>query len=213
MGYAMNNFSSKFWDYWLKRSPQNAAKPEVGGQFPDAFAEISLPPGSELLEADLQFESIRGFVSKLGTVSSAAKGPDGQLIRVRNKQSIVCTCGHVVSEREKLGGICIHCLVDVYEKLRSRRCTGIAPTDVEPLFFVCSDCAKMTRSGVLCCPKHYKTDPDGTESYLSPDDVRDLKRQNHIKTVLETLASLFCKDTPQTLNSNNQEQYNEQKNY
>lgn len=199
--------------FW--RSPQNAAKPEVGGQFPDAFAEINLPPGSELIEADLQFESILGFVSKLGTVSSAAKGPDGQLIRVRNKQSIACTCGHVVSEREKLGGICIHCLVDVYQKLRSRRCAGVAPTDVEPLFFVCSDCAKMTRSGVLCCPKHYETETksDGSESYLSPDDVREQKRQNHIKTVLDTLNLLFCKDTPQTHNSNNQEQYNAQKNY
>lgn len=93
-----------------------------------------------------------------------------------------------------IAGKCFYCDAE-YQKLSQKG--QISPFDAERLSLVCADCGKITLSGQLCCPKHYTAvlNPDGTTTYLSPEDTEEQNRQNTIKNILGSMAQLFGKET------------------
>ena len=211
----MKNFSSKFWEWLLKRSPQNAAQPNVQPNPIDSVGNINIPICTEPLDTSIETDSILGGPIKIGSEEGALKGPDGQLIRAHNKLSILLGCNHIVAQFQALdqedrhirgiAGKCFYCALEVQGLLQKGKITVF---DAERLALVCSDCGKITNSGQLCCPKHYTAvpNPDGTTTYLSPEDAEEQNRQNTTKTILSSIALLFGQNSQEIPQENRQEQ-------
>lgn len=211
----MKKYTFKFWDWVLNRSPKNAAKPNVQSNPIDNVGSASIPIGAEPLETYLEIESILGGPIKIGLEEGSLKGPDGQLIRTSNRASILLGCNHIVAQFQALdqedrhirgiAGKCFHCDLEGQELLQKGKITVF---DAERLSLVCSDCGKITESGQLCCPKHYTavSNPDGTTTYLSPEDAEEQDRQNTTKTILSSIALLFGQNSLEIPQENCQEQ-------
>jgi len=142
--------------------------------------------------------------------------PDnGQLIRAHNKLSILLGCYHIVAQFQALdqedrhirgiAGKCFYCDQEVQELLQKGQITVF---DAERLALVCTDCGKITNSGQLCCPKHYTavSNPDGTTTYLSPEDAEEQNRQKTTKTILSSIELLFGQNSQEIPQENCQDQ-------
>lgn len=211
----MKKYALKFWDWLLKRSPQNAAKPNVQPNPIDGIDSINASTCTEPLEQYTEIVSILGSSVKIGSEEGSLRGPNGQLIRSHNKLSIVIGCHHIVAQFQALdhedrhirgiAGPCFHCGSELQKLLESGKITAF---DAERLSLVCTDCAKITVSGQLCCPKHYTTvsNPDGTKIYLSPEDAEEQKRQNTTKTILNSVALLFGQNSQEIPQEKHQDQ-------
>lgn len=196
----------KIWEYIFRRSPQNAAKPDVGYENPEITGGSASAVGQPL-ETNARFESILGFCTKVGSIDSAAKGPYRDLITVHNHQSILAgACNHVVTQIQSvdteqhhvrgLAGPCVCCTHENQQRLQKGE---ISPPDAERLSLVCSDCGKITTSGLLACPRHYTAvaGPDGKTIYLDPEEAKQLKRKETLSRSLGALKFLFGQDVTQ----------------
>ena len=85
----------------------------------------------------------------------------------------------------------------------------ISPLDAERYSLACSDCAKITISGKLCCPKHYIAiaDETGNTIYLGPDDQTEQQqleeqraRQEIVQKILNPFMSLLSGQKPEDIN-------------
>jgi len=214
----MKKYSFTFWEWVLKRSPQNAAKPNVQPNAIDSVGNINIPTGTEPLETYIDTESILGGPIKIGSEEGALKGPDGQLIRAHNKISILLGCDHIVTQFQAsdqdghhvrgIAGKCSKCFQEMAELLQKGQITVF---DAERLSLVCTDCGKITNSGQLCCPRHYTavSNPDGTKTYLSPEDAEEQNRKYTANTILSTIALLFGQNSQELPQENCQEQNND----
>jgi len=157
--------------------------------------------GCRPLECNTCTDSIAGFISKVGSTQAAWIGPDRELITTEDNLSVILGCGHragsvqdATEKRDKnphqIGGQCHYCAIE-YGKLLAKG--KISIFDAERLSLVCSDCAKITTSGLLCCPKHYVklTGADGQEIYLDREQACRLDRQRTAAMVLGFLAGVF----------------------
>ena len=208
-------FSLKFWQWVLNRSPQNAAKPNVQSNPIDNVGNASIPIGTEPLETYRKTGFILGSPIKIGFEEGTLRGPGGQLFREHNELSIPIGCGHIVCQIQAvdqqdrhirgIAGSCFYCAPESQKLLQKGKITAL---DAERLSLVCTDCGKITISGQLCCPKHYTqvTNPDGTITYLSPEDAEEQDRQNTTKTILNSVALLFGQNSQEIPQENCQEQ-------
>lgn len=211
----MSNFASRLWHWLLNRSPKNAARPNVQPNPIDSVGNINIPTDTEPLETYIETESNLGSPVKIGSEEGALRGPDGQLIRAHNKLSILLGCNHIVAQFQALdqedrhirgvAGKCFYCDQEVQELLQKGKITVF---DAERSALVCTDCGKITKSGQLCCPKHYTavSNPDGTTTYLSPEDAEEQDRQKTTKTILSSIALLFGQNSQEILQEDSQEQ-------
>lgn len=215
----MTNFASKFWNWLVNRSPQNAASPTPTappGQQPSGQASVH---SSRPFETYIETQSIQGFFTKVGWQESCVKTPDGELFRTRDNFALPIGCGHIARQQQPvdqpdrhirgIAGICFYCQQDILKALSRGE---ITPFDAERLSLVCSDCGKVTVSGQLCCPKHYARliGPDGSEVYLGPDDIKKQDQNRLIAKMLGPILDLFLEEGQTTEQPKSQEKDNAQ---
>jgi len=206
----MTGFASKLWHWLTDRSPRDAATPVVQPRSADYAPELGIPPASETIEVNVDTECASGSPIEVGLVEALLRGPGGELVRSKKKVVVVVGCGHPVSQFQAvdekgrhirgIAGPCDHCVPHYQEEQSKGR---ITPFDAARLSLVCSDCGKITSSGRLCCPKHYTAvaNPDGTTTYLGPEETNQRQRQDTMRMILGPIIALFgenSEDTPQT---------------
>jgi phage pi2 protein 07 len=190
-----------FWKWLFKVSPNNASNPNPSPSASDGYHYNVPANGSQPIEISVEQESIIGSCLSLGVQDSIGRGANGQLVRSRNKDSVLCGCGHPVSQlhaenepgkprKRGMAGKCFYCSKE-YQKLRAKGL--ISEIEAERLSWVCSDCARLTISGVLCCPQHYAAVEDGNGGviYLGPDEQEQQKRKETLQKILAPFAALF----------------------
>jgi len=196
----MSDLVWKLWDWLINRSPKNAAMPDVQPGPASDTANTTQPPGAQVVETNLAFQSCMGLLSRLGKEDSLLRGPDGNLVRVNEQVGILLGCGHVVTQLQAvdekgrhvrgIAGVCDGCFGENCRLLQKGR---ISALDAERLSLVCTDCGKITVSGHLSCPKHYSTviTPDGTPNYIDAEQAKEMKRQDTVRTALGIIKFLF----------------------
>lgn len=197
-----------FWKWLFKLSPDKASDPNPSPTDVNTSAGVNRP-----IEMFVEQEAVLGMGSTFGYQNSAGRGTNG-LERYRKRFSVLCGCGHVVSQlhaehtpgkppQKGLGGKCYHCEKDLQKMFKK----GLIPeAEAERQALVCSDCAKMV-SGFLCCPKHYieVTDENGDTVYLGPDDQLKQKRKETIQKILTPFAVLFSEPDRRSESEDNDE--------
>ena len=199
----MNNFDVlKFWRWIFNRSPQNAANPNVQMQSMENMINKYIPPGCQLIETYIDIDSNIDSGLDFGIFVNIYRGEDGNLVRVKRKISRDIGCEHTISQSQAedkdnqhipgRSGSCYYCLLKWQKEAQAGHITF---KDAKRLSSVCTDCAHITASGHLCCPKHWKeiNNPEGSPIYLGPEDIESQKRQQTLHTVLDTLATLFSR--------------------
>jgi hypothetical protein len=190
----MSRPAHRLWKYLFERSPRATSTPNVQPQAPDPVAS------GQPIERNLDMQSAVGLLLRVGRIENLLRGDEGELIRAHEHKSCLLGCGHIITQLQPeerdgchirgLGGPCAYCLRENTGRLDKGE---LSPFDAERLSLVCSDCAKMTSSGVLCCPRHYTavTAADGSEQYVDRDGAVQLKRQRTIAKAFGLVRSLF----------------------
>ena len=200
------NIALKLWNWTFHRSPQNAVQPTVQPHPIQGIDPPTMPAGAQPIDQYVETDSILGGPISIGFEQNAAKGPLGELIRARNNSLLLLGCYHVVGQSQAtdkedchvrgIAGKCFYCELELQLLFNKGE---ISYLDAERLSLVCTDCGQITSSGKLCCPKHYAivTSPDGTKTYLDPEDVEKQERQKTVGTILGSLAVLFSDESPE----------------
>lgn len=188
-------------DILFRRSPKNAATPNVQPAPPAPSGWPNSGPPVQPLERNIEVRSIGGLLNELRRVDSRYRSADGEIISCcEDLGGIVCGCGHTTTAlqagtekniREKwIAGLCAYCVRE-YQPLVEKG--EIDALQAERLSLVCSDCARMTTSGHLCCPRHATplTAEDGTIQYIDPDTAKSASRQSTIVKALGVFQYLF----------------------
>jgi len=187
---------------WLrKQSPLNAANPNPGTS-PYNPGDYNTPPGgAQPIEISNEEEVTLGLNMRLGQQDSVVRGPTDELLRSRKDVYALCGCGHIayqVQAKNKPGqqpvrgiaGKCAYCEGDFQEPLAKGLITLL---EAERQSLVCSECARLTTSGVLSCPKHCvaMTEDNGQTVYLGPEEQTQLDRKQTTQKILTPFIWLF----------------------
>jgi len=188
-------------DILFRRSPKNAATPNVQAAPPAASAQSNAGAPIEPLERNVEVRSIRGLLNDLHRLDGRYRSAEGELIsRCEAEEGIALTCGHIGTafrpsgERDRaetwIAGQCAYCVRE-YQHLVEKG--EIDPLQAERLSLVCNECARMTTAGHLCCPRHATkvTAEDGTIQYIDPDTAKSASRQGTIAKALSVFQYLF----------------------
>ena len=192
------SIADKFFNWLTKSSVKNAANPKPAPHIPDSSAaQGPMRP----LEYNTREEIIIGSTINISTQDVLLKGPNGELVRSHKNLSVLCGCGHLISqlqpETEKgkspkrgLSGKCLYCEDQFQEMVLKGKMT---PMEAERRALVCSECARVTLSGVLCCPKHYISVADGSGQivYLGPEEQEQRKREEIIGKIFSPFISVL----------------------
>lgn len=188
--------------HMFRRSNRNATEPKPMYEPPEQPCRGHngcLKP----IETSIETQSVIGLFHQSGHVDDAAQGPDGELVASRdNRQSILAGCGHIAQLQDsvtdqnqypRIAGVCAYCLAENAELVEREE---ISPLEAERLSLICSDCGKVTTSGLLCCPRHYTVieRPAGKIIYLDPQEAKQLKRKETLARGQEILMLLFGQD-------------------
>lgn len=147
---------------------------------------ISLQP----LERSIETASIEGLHIELRYEESRYRGPDGEIIRYcRDGTKGAYGCGHT-GELLKAAGLCVYCVREYQCLVEGGQ---MHPLEAERLSMVCSDCAQMTTSGHLSCPKHRiaVVGPTGTTQYVDADTAKHMARKDTVGKAVNTFVQLF----------------------
>ncbi len=167
-----------FLDYLFRRSPKNAATPNVQPAPPVASAQPGTGSSVRPLERNVEVSSIAGLLNELRRVETRYVGADGEVIHCLEAHGgFVLGCGHHGTAQagaeegtrgREIAGVCAYCVRD-YQPLVDKG--ELDPLQAERLSLVCNECARMTTSGHLCCPRHSRkvTAEDGTTPVHRPD--------------------------------------------
>jgi len=196
----MKNLYTKLWQWLFIRSPKNAAMPTVPQNTYQENPDTVLP-----FERYTETDSLSGTPFKVGITQQSFETPDGLLARGKDNIAALIGCGHLAyqfqaidQEDKHIIGIAGQCFYCAQEQQQLFEAGKINQFDATRLSLVCTDCAQITDSGQLCCPKHYAMvpNPDGTKIYLSPEDIENQKRQDTVQMCLSSVALLFSPDNP-----------------
>jgi len=195
------NIASKLFGWLIKGSAKNAANPNPAATAANPNFSGGFPGQSQPIEVASEQDLIMGTNLILGCQDSFAKGPNEELITTHRNVSILCGCGHIVSQLHPtqeqgkapvrgIGGKCFYCDM-AYSELLSKGL--ITAFEAERQSLVCSDCAKITVSGKLCCPKHYiaTTDESGNTIYLGPEEHEQLAEQQARQEIIQKVFNPF----------------------
>lgn len=197
----MKNILKTIWNALWHRSPHNATQSQVS-QHPVHNWPVGGPSAADQVIETLVETECLGPI-ELGEISQACQKADGELSQSSRKLIIVAGCNHIVTQFQPvqkqnrhirgIAGQCEYCLTELGPLYNTGQ---ISPYDFFRLSLVCTDCAHMTTSGYLSCPKHYTmvTQTDGTTVYLGPAEAKELRRRNTIHTVKNVLLDLFRED-------------------
>lgn len=200
----MNNLYDILMDALTKRSSRNAGMPNT---HPGQLAESNEPQmpedGSMVLESLTETENIAGFTLEIGNKDYTVITPQRQLHRVIQSTSVILGCGHYINKTDKnapegnadykIAGMCHYCRA---ENLLLFKQGLITSYDADRLSLVCTCCARMTESGLLCCHKHSHKipQPDGTKTYIDQQQMENVNREQTISRILKPFSQLFCSD-------------------
>jgi len=204
------SFAQKFFNWLNKSSVKNAADPDpkTSPYVPDINnVQGQVTP----VEYNTEQEVIIGSGINLGRQDVALQGPNGEFYFSSKSLSILCGCGHLVSQlheetepgktpKRGICGKCLYCEVK-FEKMVSKKLMTREEADIKSS--VCTECARITTSGILCCPKHYTevVDSDGKSLYLSPETVEVQNREEIISKIFSPFVSLFTEQNSHQLPS------------
>jgi len=194
------SIASKFLNWLYKRSPHNAADPNPSATPYDQDANDIPYNKSHPIETFIDQEAFLGSILNFGIQKGIERDANGQLIRFHKRLSIVCGCGHIVSQlqaenehgkspKKGLEGICFFCEQELQKMVKKGKITEI---EAQRQSSVCSECARMV-SGVLCCPKHYVevSDENGNTVYISKNEHDEQGRKKITQKILMPIALLF----------------------
>ena len=217
----MSGFCSKFWDWLFKRSPKNAAIPNVCSQPVGDTGFTNQSTGAECVETNIETQHILGLLLNMANVDSVYRNANGGLVRKNDDETVVMLgCGHLGTTRRKgrskddkikrIAGRCWRCHADLQKKLSSRR--G-ATFDLQELILaelktlVCEDCAKITTSGHIACADHRAEvpAPDGTPTYVDVEQAKEVRRQDTVRTAVGIVNYLFGEEQSQIPETQNKE--------
>lgn len=215
----MKHSFATFWQWFTRRSAPNAAPPAVpcvppNPTGPSGWSSSGLPV--QPLERNVEVHAISGLQNELSQVERRYRSADGELIRYyEDRRSLVAGCGHAVTpfegDPEKharhrgIAGLCAYCLCE-YQGLVDKG--QMDPLEAERLSIVCTDCAQMSTSGHLCCPRHRKAMvmPDGTTQYVDPDAAKSMARQNTMAKAWHAVTWLLAEpENPQEQKTTDEE--------
>jgi hypothetical protein len=203
----VNMFSARFWQWLTGRSASKAVPPTVPYVPPGPAGSPGWSGGGlpvQPLERNIEVHTIAGLQNKLSQIECRSRSAAGELIRYyEGCGDIVGGCRHrmrVASceggagkdpRGREIAGLCDYCLRE-YQLLVEKG--QMDPLEAERLSLICTDCAQMSTSGHLCCPRHRKAmaDPDGKTVYLDPDAAKSMARQKTIAKALDVVTWLFA---------------------
>ena len=226
----MLNFVKRFFQTIFLRSSAQAAQPNVSPQPPDDPFAPPMPGQPQPIES--YFEGDRFGPLQMGKVEFAGKDVFDQLVRGSTKYSVLLGCHHLVSqiqpmqtETQKIrgvAGVCHYCDLEIQQEQQRRSRAGeplMSPADAIRSTLVCTDCAHLSVSGKLCCPRHSQLidDGNGKQICLGVEEIEAQGKRASIMKVLMPVLELFTEDpevaeitkpkgspTPNQTNSENQ---------
>ena len=194
-----------FFKWFSKISPYKASDPNpspcASNSSNDNFHDDTI----HTIEMSVEVENIIGSCLNIGIQDSIGRGAKGQLVRFRKSISVLCGCGHPVSQlhaenesgkssKRGLAGKCFYCSKELQKSMIKGL---ISEMEAERLSLVCTDCARITISGVLCCPRHFAAieDEKGNTVYIGPEEIVQQDRKETVKKILAPFAALFSEHT------------------
>lgn len=198
------SFAPKFFDWLNKGSARKAAdpNPKPADHVPD---DSNFQGQVAPFEFNTHEDIIIGSSINLGRKNIRLQGPNGEFYFNHKSFSVLCGCGHLVSQlqpetvpgmspKRGICGKCLYCEAK-FEDMVSKKLMIREEADRRSL--VCSECARMTVSGVLCCPKHCTavTDDNGQIIYLGPEEQEQQKRKEVISKVFSPFISLLTESS------------------
>jgi hypothetical protein len=202
----MKMFFARLWQWFTRCSAPGAT--------PSAVPYVPLNPAGpgnwsnglpfQPLERNVEVYSISGLKIELSQMERRCRSVDGEIIRLyENRRQIIGSCGHTLDatpsegdpeknpHHRKIAGQCVYCLRE-YQPLVEKG--QMDPLEAERLSLICPDCARMSTSGRLCCPRHRKAVVmrDGATQYLDPDTAKSMARQDTIAKALHVVTWLFA---------------------
>ena len=205
----MKSFGKTLWEILFFRSPAQAAKPNVTPQPPDEPFTPSIPEQQQPIERSYDIDSFDSL--KMGTSDSAGKDAFGQLVRGHTTHHVQLGCHHLVSQIQPtqtetqqiirgVAGGCYYCQLEIQQEQQRRIAAGeslVPPDDAIRLTLVCSECARMSVSGKLCCPRHSRImdDGGGTRVCYGVDELESEAKKASLMRILTPLLGLFTEDT------------------
>ncbi len=190
-----------FFKWLSKMSPYKASDPNPtpysSNAYNDYFHDDTIHP----IEMSVEQEDLIGSCFNAGVQAGIGRGAKGQLVSFRKNISVLCGCGHPVSQlhaenesgkssKRGLAGKCFYCSKEFQKSVTKGL---ISEMEAERLSLVCTDCARMTISGVLCCPRHFAAieDEKGNTIFIGPDEMVQQSRKQTINKILAPFAALF----------------------
>lgn len=197
----MTSFASKLLTWLTNRSPRNAAVPNVQPGQSAPMGPSSCGGPVQPIERNVEVRSIAGLLNRAYQVDSLGRGADDELVRYRDDGGgILAGCGHTVREFEgqsekhqdgrRIAGLCAYCVREYQPQVQK----GLMdPLHAERLSLVCSECAKISTSGYLCCPRHCAptVGPDGSTHYVDSETAQKMARQDVVGKALRAVTWLF----------------------
>ncbi len=195
------NIAKKFFNWLKKGSPNNAANPNPKAAAYNTANNNTFGPAITPLEISSQQEIVLGSFINIGNQDLASRGPNGEMLYSYKNLSFLAGCGHVISQLHAqnesgktpirgVGGRCLYCDAK-YQQMAAKGLMSLDEADRRSL--VCSECARVTVSGILCCPMHYTAIGDGNGNfvYLGPQEIEDQKRKDLVNKILSPFTSFL----------------------
>jgi len=195
------NVALKLLGWLRKQSPLNSANPNPGTSPYNAGVYNTPHGGAQTIETSNEEELTLGLNLRLGQQDSAVRGPAAELLRSRKGIYALCGCGHIAYQVQPtnkpgqqpirgIAGKCAYCEGDFQEPLAKGLITLL---EAERQTLVCSECARLTTSGILSCPKHCVavTEGNGQTVYLGPEEQTQLDRKQTTQKILTPFIWLF----------------------
>ena len=197
----MMNFGKKLLEVLFFRSPAQAANPNVVPQPPDDPIASSVQGQGETIDSFFDMDSLGPL--KMGKSECSGKDAFGALVRGKTTHHIQLACNHLVSQVQPeqtetrqvpgVAGPCHYCQLEIQLDQQRRFAAGAAlllPDDAVRLTLVCTQCARMSVSGNLCCPRHSRIVDDGSVNMICLD-VEELESQTKKASVMKIIAPLL----------------------
>ena len=197
----MKNFCKKLLEILFFRSSSQAANPNVTPQPPDNPFTPSIPEQQQPIESYFEMDSIDSL--KMGKTDFAGKDAFGQLVRGRTRHNVQLGCNHLVNQIQPeqtetqqirgVAGVCYYCNLEIQSEQQRRIAAGeplLPPDDAIRLTLVCTECARMSVSGILCCPRHSRIVDDGCGNSICLD-IDELDSQAKKNSMLRIITPIF----------------------
>jgi hypothetical protein len=197
---------ANLWKWLYKRSPFNPHNMPVPNPGTGPSPDRTTPARAQPLEIGTTRQPIVGSLAEFVSIQSSVRGVEGELATSEVSLAILLGCHHIVSQLQAedkdgrhirgIAGRCVYCSQEMQAAIASGQ---IDPQTADRLSLICTDCAALTASGHLCCPKHRVavSSPDGKPIYFGPDDIEAQRKHDVMNKVWVPFMFLFGKDPQQ----------------